>query len=74
MESIERQSSADNLDVGVIDVTLEEGKKVLDDQARKYLGMSGEEFLERYEAGTIEDPDRSEVVRVSMLIPFAKPK
>lgn len=48
------------------------GRKILDRQARKYLGMSGEEFVRKYRAGEIEDPDRTEVLRVSLLIPFAE--
>jgi hypothetical protein len=53
-------------------VTSDEGKQLLDNQAQKYLGMSGEEFRRRYKAGEIEDPERSEVVRVSLLLPFAE--
>lgn len=47
------------------------GKRLLDRQARRYLKMSGAEFVAKYRAGEIPDPDRSEVVRVAMLIPFA---
>ncbi len=47
-------------------------QKILDRQARKYLGMSGEEFIRKYRAGEIEDPDRTEVLRVSILIPMAE--
>jgi hypothetical protein len=56
---------------GVDWITREEGIAILDRQARKYLGISGEEFVRKYRAGEIEDPDRSEVMRVSILIPFA---
>ena len=49
-----------------------EGLKMLDAQAQKYLQMSGAEFVLRYEAGEIPVPDRSEVVRLSMLLPFIK--
>ena len=37
----------------------------------KYLGMSGKEFVRKYRAGEIEDPGRSDVVALSMLLPFA---
>lgn len=47
------------------------GKRLLDRQARRYLKMSGAEFRAKYRAGKIPDPDRSEVIRVAMLIPFA---
>lgn len=53
-------------------VTRAGGKKLLDRQAKKYLGMSGPEFRRKYRAGEIEDCDRSEVIRVAMLLPFAE--
>ncbi|HEY7031733.1 MAG TPA: hypothetical protein VH482_10415 [Thermomicrobiales bacterium] len=54
-------------------LSLEEGVALLDRQARKYLGMSGAEFVEKYRAGEIEDPGSTTVMRVAMLIPFAEP-
>lgn len=53
-------------------ITREEGSRLLDQRAREYLGMSGEEFKRRYREGTIEDPERSEVLLVSLLIPLSK--
>lgn len=47
------------------------GAAILDREARRYLNMSGAQFRAAYRAGTIEDPDRSEVVRVAMLLPLA---
>ena len=58
--------------VGSKYVSRRQGRKILDRQARKYLGMSGEEFVRKYRAGEIEDPDRSDVIRVAMLIPLAE--
>jgi len=48
----------------------EEGKKLLDRQARRYLRMSGKEFVRRWKAKKIKDPDRPEVMRVAFLLPF----
>jgi hypothetical protein len=48
----------------------EEGARILDRQARKYLNTSGEEFARAYREVEIPDPDRSEVIRVAMLLPF----
>lgn len=56
---------------GVQFITEAEGKEILDRQAQKYLGMSGQEFIRRYRAGEIDDPNRREVTLVSMLIPLA---
>jgi len=49
-----------------------EGRQMFDRGARKYLGMSGEEFSRRYRSGEIPNPDRPEVVRVSMLMEMAE--
>ncbi len=56
----------------IIYLTQEEGIALLDRQARKYLGMSGEEFVRKWEAGEIEDPDRTDVLRVAFLIPLTQ--
>ena len=53
-------------------MTREEGLALIDRQARKFLGMSGEEFLRRYRAGEIEDPHRLDVARVAILLPLAE--
>jgi hypothetical protein len=50
----------------------EDGWRLLDHQARKFLGMSGEEFARQYRAGLIENPHRLEVVRVAILLPLAE--
>lgn len=57
---------------GIKYVTPREGSDLLDRQARKYLNMSGAEFLRAYESGRFKNDDRSDVVRVAMLVPFAK--
>ncbi|MEA2585573.1 MAG: hypothetical protein QOF33_3658 [Thermomicrobiales bacterium] len=54
---------------GIKWVSREEGIAILDRQARKYLGMSGEEFVRMYRAGELVD-DCSDVTRLSMLIPL----
>jgi hypothetical protein len=57
----------------VKELTLKEGRALLDQQARRYLGMSGVEFIKKWESGEFgDDPDRPEVMRLVMLIPFAK--
>ncbi|MGH2354540.1 MAG: hypothetical protein ACRDJN_23275 [Chloroflexota bacterium] len=53
-------------------LTPEEGQRLLDEQARRYLGMSGAEFVRAWKAGKFAaDPDRPEVVRLAMLLPLA---
>jgi hypothetical protein len=48
----------------------EEGEKLLDRQARRYLRMSGPEFARKWKAKQIKNPDRPEVMRVAFLLPF----
>jgi len=54
----------------------EESKRLFDSTARYLLGISGDEFLRRYEAGEfdeIEDtPDGRRVEFVRMLLPFVR--
>jgi hypothetical protein len=57
---------------GVRYISKEEGAERLDRAARKWLGMSGEEFVRRYRAGEIPDPDRSEVIRVAFLMQYTE--
>lgn len=54
-----------------------EGRELLDRQAQRYLGVSGDEFVRSWEAGEYGDPDdRTKnppgVMRVAMLLPFAR--
>lgn len=48
-----------------------EGKKLLNRQAKRYLNMTGEEFIRKWKTKQIKDPDRPEVLRVAFLLPFA---
>src|SRR5580704_5813217 len=53
------------------ELTLEQGQQLLDDKARQYLEISGEEFRTRWEAGEIDADDEPDVMRVAMLLPLA---
>lgn len=54
----------------------EEGREIFDRQARKALGISGAEFLRRWDAGdyrrVADDADGRKVRRLAMLMPFAR--
>jgi hypothetical protein len=55
------------------ELTREEGPALLDREAQRYLGISGEEFIRVWEAGKFDDdPDRPDVMYVAMLLPLAK--
>jgi hypothetical protein len=59
--------------VQVEEVSREEGCRILDDAARRWLDMSAEEFIDAWDAGKFADrADTPEVINVAMLIPFAK--
>jgi hypothetical protein len=52
------------------ELTREEGRRLLDQRARRFLHMSGEEFRRRYAAGEL-DPDDDHVLGVALLLPLA---
>jgi hypothetical protein len=55
------------------ELNLQEGRTLFDRAARHYLKISGDEFLVRWECGEYDDdPDRPDVMRVAMLIPFGR--
>jgi hypothetical protein len=56
----------------VHELTRDEGLAVFEKAARHYLGISGEEFLRRWDAGEFADDDRPEVVSVWMMLPLAR--
>ncbi len=60
----------------MIEVTPEEGRRLFDDAARQVMGMSGEEFIRRWEAGEywgIADADgHRHIGDLISIIPFAR--
>ncbi|HEU0113724.1 MAG TPA: hypothetical protein VFQ80_03570 [Thermomicrobiales bacterium] len=50
----------------------EAATQLIDEQSRKFLKMSGEDFVRRYRAGEIEQPHRLAVARVAVLLPLAE--
>jgi hypothetical protein len=59
-------------EVEIVEATREEGRAMLDRAAREELGMSGGQFLAKWDAGEYDDTDNPAVTRVAMLIPFAR--
>lgn len=59
---------------GVRNLTDEEGRALFDNAARFYLGISGDEFIERWNSGYYddEDPEHPDIVDVAMLLPFVR--
>lgn len=51
----------------------DEARALFDLQARRLLGMSGDEFIRAWESGQLDDQvERPEVARVAMLIPLGR--
>jgi len=62
---------ASDRETEVRNLSIEEGERLLDQQARRYLGISGEEFARQWAAGEIEADATPDVMRVAMLLPLA---
>jgi hypothetical protein len=59
--------------VEIRELGTEQGRELLDRQARRYLGMSGEEFIAAWDAGEFNgESETPEVARVAMLLPFGR--
>jgi hypothetical protein len=58
--------------VTVEELTAEEAEEVFDRVARSSLGISGEEFRRRWEAGEYANSDDMAVTRLYMLMPSAR--
>lgn len=57
----------------VHELSADEGRALFDKTARKLLGISGAEFLIRWDRGDFQDERESmAVTKVAMLIPFAR--
>jgi hypothetical protein len=52
----------------IVELTEDEWYTMFDARAREWLGMSGEEFIRRLKAGEIEDPDRTPVVKLALMM------
>ncbi len=54
----------------------EEGRAFFDQRARALVGMSGEEFIRRLDAGEfdaiLDDPDHDAYMRLALLSPFGR--
>jgi hypothetical protein len=55
------------------EMTREEARAFFDEQARAWLGMSGDEFIRAWDAGVFDsEPERPEVMNVASLLPFGR--
>jgi hypothetical protein len=70
-KSRRRAKRAPSASRGLVFLSAARGRKLLDETARRWLGMSGAQFARLWRAGRIENPDRpeAEVLRVAALLP-----
>ena len=55
------------------ELTREQARRLFDRQARKYLDMSGEEFVQKWKAGKFNgQSDSPDVIRLALMLPFAR--
>ena len=54
-------------------LTVAEGRELFDHQAKRYFGMSGEEFIQAWKAGELDEhPNQTDVEYVAMMISFVE--
>lgn len=58
--------------VDVREASAEEGGAMLDRLARQLLDMSAQDFVRAWDRGDFRDSEDPAVVRVAMLLPFAR--
>ncbi len=56
----------------VEEISLDDGRRLLDDAARQYLNMSAVEFIAAWDEGRFADPDSLRVQQVAALLPFGR--
>ncbi len=62
----------DNVNGHIRQSSRAEGRKLLDRQTQRHLGISADEFIAAWRAGKYRDEDENpEVVQLAMMIPFA---
>ena len=63
-------------DPEIVWVSPEDGRRMFDEAAREWLGISGDEFLRRYDAGEyadmVETEDNRRVIDLYLLRHFAR--
>lgn len=64
--------AADASEDGIPTLSKDEARKEFDQQSRRWLKMSGEEFLKHWDEGSFPNPDDPHVIFVSMLLPLVR--
>lgn len=74
--AVNQASAAIPLDTDDLVVSPEDGRRMFDEAARAMVGMSGVEFIRRYDAGEYADiPDDAEhrnIIELGLMIRFGR--
>lgn len=62
----------DTLPINADVISRDEGRRLLDESAVRWLGMTREEFIQAWDAGRFSSDDRLAVQQVAMLLPFGR--
>jgi hypothetical protein len=58
--------------VTYVELTREEGRAMFEQNAQDWFGISGEEFIRRWEAGETDDMNHTDVIMLALMIPMAR--
>lgn len=58
--------------VAAKELSIDEGRHLLDAAAHRWMNMSGEEFMAAYDEGAYDEDDRFAVQQVASYLPFAR--
>lgn len=56
----------------IAQITPDEGRRIFEQQAQQRLGITGQEFIRRWDAGEYEAVDTPEVIGLAMLLPLGR--
>jgi hypothetical protein len=57
---------------GSVELSVDEQRELFDRLAHTRMGMSGDEFIKRFDAGEFDDSHRAEVIELVILLPFVR--
>jgi hypothetical protein len=58
--------------VTIEEATADDGRQLFDARAKDLLGISGDDFIDGWDRGEFRADDRLEVMKLAMLLPFAR--
>jgi hypothetical protein len=76
MATVPEHVDDEHVDDGIRFIDDDEAREVFDRNAQRLLGISGDEFLRRYDAGEynrpLEDPEEENIMIMLMMLDFVR--